>query len=66
MKNFLQWLTVEELGGQFAVVRREQWERPSPDAIVSLVRNAILADGPFVDRATAERARDAIEGRVRQ
>lgn len=60
MKNFRQWLTVDELGGKFAVVRREQWERRGV-----VVANAVMADGPFSDRAGAERARDLIEARRR-
>lgn len=65
MKNFRQWLTVDDLGGKYAVVRREQWERSGTAALASIVRNAIMADGPFEDRADAERARDLIEERSR-
>lgn len=56
MKNFCQWLTVEEIGGRFAVVRREKWDLGS---------NAVMADGPFDDRGSAEREKDLIEKRER-
>lgn len=63
MRNFRQWLTVDEIEGQFVVVRRERWERDNPLAIASFVGAAILADGPFADQAAAERARKRIAAR---
>ncbi len=65
MKNFRQWLTVDEIAGQFVVVRRERWERDNPSAIASFAGVAVLADGPFADRAGAQRAKDLIEERAR-
>lgn len=64
MRNFRQWLTVDEIGGQFVVVRRERWERNDPAAIASFGGAAVLADGPFADRAGAERAKDLIKARA--
>ena len=65
MKNFRQWLTVDEISGQFVVVRRERWEHNNPLAIASFGGAAVLADGPFADHAEASRAKDRIEARAR-
>lgn len=64
MKNFRQWLTVDEIGGQFVVVRRERWEHDNPLAIASFAGAAVLADGPFADYAAAACAKDLIEARA--
>jgi hypothetical protein len=64
IKNFRQWLTVDEIAGQFVVVRRERWERDNPAAIASFAGVAVLADGPFGDRADAERAKDRIKAQA--
>lgn len=60
LNNFRQRLSVDQIGGRFAVVRREQWVQA--DGTHRL--NVIMADGPFDDRAGAERAKDLIEARA--
>ena len=56
MRDFRTTLSVEAVGDAFAVVRIEQWRHDRPPAIATIVRNKVMADGPFACRADAEAA----------
>lgn len=62
MKDFHSTLSVEALGGKFAVVRVEQWR--TDDVKAAVVRNKIMADGPFDTREDADRKLRQIDARA--
>ena len=49
-------LLVEEIDGQFVVVKRKMWEQEHPTAMRSIVGSAMLAAGPYQTRTEADRA----------
>lgn len=63
MKNFQATISVEPIGDAFAVVRVEQWRQDRPPAIATIMRNKIMADGPFATRAAADAALARIDDR---
>jgi hypothetical protein len=64
MKDFQSTTSVEAIGDAFAVVRVEQWRADNPMAIATIVRNKIMADGPFGTRAEADAALARLDARL--
>lgn len=65
MRDFRSTLSVDAIGDAFAVVRIEQWRHDHPPAIATIMRNKVMADGPFECRADAEAALVRINGKSR-
>ena len=64
MRDFQSTMSVEPVGDAFAVVRVEQWRHDRPPAVAKIVRNRIMADGPFHTRADAAAALARIDARA--
>lgn len=63
MRDFQSTMSVEAVGDSFAVVRVEQWRHDNPPAMVTIIRNKVLADGPFRTRPEAAAALARLDAR---